>query len=359
MDDANKKEISGDPEDDIAIDNTGPTETPENANDGEEPSGEPAAEEPVEDADKELKRAEKLKRAKRRKRKMIILYSLLGISIAAVLVCAVGLGVELYTARKSIAYYEALSADIVKRPGVTVNPGTSTPSATPAKPPDTTGNPENPVSPENPSEELPVVEETPWIPYVDFEALDERFPGIVAWIKLDGTLLDYPIMQGNDNAFYLSHLPDGTRDRAGAVFLDYRNNPEFTDKNSLLYGHMSRTGEMFGALKEYRNQAFYDEHPVINLYTSEHDYDIVLIAGYLVDSGVETPPMSFRDDAAFERYISNLKRRSVFRSDVETELDDRLVCLCTCAYDFTNARLVIVGKLVEVIWDPSGSMSPQ
>ena len=284
-----------------------------------------------------------MEKAKKSNKKQIILYICLGICITAVVVCSVGLGLELYTGRKSIAYYAELSAGIEKRPRTTVNRGNAQrtrPSAAPVN------------AEEDPVEiyvvEEPVIEEDPWVPYVDFEALSQRFPGIVAWITLEGTLLDYPVMQGINNYFYLSYLPDGTRDRAGSVFLDYRNKMDFSDKSSLIYGHESRVGEMFGALKNYRNQTFYEEHPFINLYTSESDYKIELIAGYLVDSGVETPPMSFRDDAAFESYIAELRRRSLFRSTVEVGNDDRLVCLCTCAYDFTNARWVIVGKLVDV-----------
>lgn len=281
------------------------------------------------------------KKKKKNKRKKIILYACLGVCITAVVVCAVGLGIELYTGRKSIAYYSALSEGIEKRPRQTGSQGNA------GRP-----QPSPPVNDGDDNDETdvgePVFEADPWIPYVDFDTLNRRFPGIAAWIQLEGTLLDYPVMQGTNNYFYLSNLPDGTRDRAGSVFLDYRNSPDFSDQSSLLYGHESRVGEMFGVLKNFRTQSFYDEHPVINLYTQDYDYEIVLIAGYLVDSGVETPPLSFRDEAAFERYIAEIRRRSVFRSSVEVDADDRLVCLCTCAYDFTNARLVIVGKLVAV-----------
>lgn len=306
------------------------------------------AAEPSPDSALKRRRQEK---SRRNRKKTIILYILLCICIAAVIVCAVGLGVELYTERVSIKYYTELSADVEKRPSIRPIV-TGAPAQESARP----GLPERPPDAGN---DDPVMEEATWVPYVDFEALSERFPGIVGWIVLEGTLLDYPVMQGTDNYYYLSYLPDGTRNRAGSVFLDYRNSPDFTDRNSLIYGHMSKVGEMFGALKNYRTQSFYEAHPYINLYTPEHDYRIVLVAGYLVDSGVEVPPLSFRDDAAFERYIANIKSRSVFRSDVTVSNTDRLVCLCTCAYDFTNARLVIVGKLVEATWSANPNLLTQ
>lgn len=307
-------------------------------------------EEKPDSAEPETKKGKK----KRFSKKTIILYILLGLFIVAAIVCAVGLGVELYTGRQSIKYYSELTAEVEKHPRPLKTQSNMQQPATPVEP----SSPSN-SNPGQSGADIQSPAEDAWVPYVDFEALSERFPGIVAWINLPGTLLDYPVMQGTDNAYYLSHLPDKTNNRAGSVFLDYRNSPDFTDKNSLIYGHMSRVGEMFGALKNYRNQEFYDAHPYINLYTSEHDYEIVLIAGYLVDSGVETPPLTFKDDAAFTNYISNIKRRSVFRSDVTAGANDLLVCLCTCAYDFTNARLVIVGKLVEVGWSAPTTMTAQ
>ena len=278
-----------------------------------------------------------------RRKKNWLLYALLGVSIAAVVTFSVLLGIELYTNWQSQQFYSDLSSGIETRPRA---PGYSRPpeSAPPSTP---TPSPENGEEPE--VEDDPIEEEFVWEPYVDFEALSEMFPGIVGWIKLDGTAIDYPIMQGSNNSFYLGHLPDGTSHRSGSIFLDYRSSPDFSDKSSLIYGHESRTQDMFGSLKNYREQEFYETHPVIYIYTPERDYELVLIAGYLVDSGVdaEIPPLGFRNDEAFLSHIQNIRRRSFFRSDVEVGPDDRIVSLATCAYDYTNARWIIVGILVE------------
>lgn len=269
------------------------------------------------------------------------MYALLGISLAAVITFGVLLGIELYTNWKSQSYYSELASNIETRPR---SPGYSRPSAPAATPAPDSGEGEGPDESEEPDEE-----EFIWLPYVDFNALNERFPGVIGWIKLEGTLIDYPIMQGTNNSFYLGHLPDGTAHRSGSIFLDYRSSPDFSDRNSLIYGHESRTQDMFGALKNYRGQDFYEANPVIYIYTPEGDYELVLFAGYLVDSGVgsEIPPLRFRDDDEFLRHIANTKQRSFFRSDVQVGVDDRIVSLATCAYDYTNARWIIVGKLVE------------
>ena len=276
--------------------------------------------------------------AKPKRKKKLFLYVLLGVCIAAIIATAVGLGLEIYASKSGDVYYTELSDDIERRPPPTAIPLSVPPSLSPS----------DEVSPPEPVvTEAPIAAEAPWVPYVDFQALGERFPGIVGWIKLDGTKLDYPVMQTTDNSHYLSYLPDGTKNRSGSVFLDYRSSPDFSDRDSAIYGHESKSGEMFATLKSYRQQAFYDANPIIHFYTAEHDYDLVVFAGYLVDSGVETPQLTFKDDESFDSYIAKIKSRSFFKSDVEVSASDKLISLCTCAYDFTNARLVIVGKLVE------------
>jgi len=287
---------------------------------------------------KQANNIEEIKPVKIKKLRIRIMYILLGIFIVVAVACAVGLGYELYTSNQGRTYYSNLAAEIETRPRVYESLRPIAPPVSPTNAPDGAAE----------TGEVPVPDEYVWVPYVDFDALSERFPGIVAWIRLEGTALDYPLMQGTDNYFFLGHLPDGTSHRNGSVFLDNRNNADLSDRNSLIYGHESRTGDMFGMLKNYRQQTFYEENPVINIYTASNDYELLLFAGYLVDSGVEAPSIIFRDDAAFERYIADLKRRSFFRSDVEVGVDDRIVSLCTCAYDYTNARWVIVGKLVDV-----------
>jgi len=273
----------------------------------------------------------------RKKRKIRLLYVLLVICIIAVIVSASGIVRELYATRQGRSYYTTLSADIETRPR---SPGYSRPTENGSS----TGTGSN----DNGTNDFDHgFDDYIWEPYVDFEALGSRFHGAKAWIKLEGTLIDYPIMQWTDNYYFLGRLPDGTIHRSGSIFLDFRNNADFSDKHSLIYGHESRTEDMFGALKNYRRQAFYDENPVIHIYTPERDYELVLFAAYLVDSGVEVPPLRFNDESSFEAYINDLKRRSLFRSNVEVSPDDRIVSLCTCAYDYTNARLIIVGKLVE------------
>jgi len=281
---------------------------------------------------------------KRKNLKIRLLYILLGICITAAVVSAIGLGYELYISSQGQAYYADLTAGIKTRRNSPDNNNNGS-TANPPEVTDTSDNTNEETGVDTDVNADAEPREPVWMPYVDFDALRESLPGILAWIKLEGSVINYPIMQWTDNYYFLSRLADGTRHRSGSIFLDYRNNADFSDKNILIYGHESRTGDMFGVLKSYRKQLFYEENPVIHIYTQEKDYELLLVAGYLIDSGVESPPLVFDDDAAFEKYIAALKKRSFFRSDVAVGAEDRIVSLCTCAYDYPNARLVIVGKL--------------
>jgi len=185
-------------------------------------------------------------------------------------------------------------------------------------------------------------------PEVDFAALRAINPDIVAWLILEGTSLNYPVVQGTDDLFYLEHMFDGTRNSAGTLFVDSFNTPGFADQNTVIYGHNMRDGNMFATLLEYRSQAFFQEHPRMLLLTPEGNYLIELFAGYTVDITADSWRFSFDDGDDFERWVSQAKYRSDFTSDVEVDPSDRLVTLSTCSYDFDDARYVVVGRLAPV-----------
>ena len=182
---------------------------------------------------------------------------------------------------------------------------------------------------------------------MDFEPIQKELPDAVGWIRIDGTTVNYPIMYGTDNEFYLKHLPDGNKNVRGSIFIDYRNAPDFSQPNTLVYGHRMKSGAMFGILRNYSSQSFYGKHPTVSIFTPEGDYEVVLFAGYALDQMREIPPMGFNDAEDLGKYVQDAKRRSIFKSDVEVSFDDRLVSLCTCDYSVKNGRLVIVGKLTE------------
>ncbi|MBM6801848.1 class B sortase [Mediterraneibacter glycyrrhizinilyticus] len=112
---------------------------------------------------------------------------------------------------------------------------------------------------------------------VDFEALKEINPDIVAWLKIPG-VLDYPVVQGTDNSYYLSHTFRGQYNIAGSIFLDSRNKADFSDSRSIIYGHNMKDGSMFHVLRKFQDWEFYKENREIWLYLPDGSvrvYEIV------------------------------------------------------------------------------------
>jgi len=260
------------------------------------------------------------------KSKKILLKIILGVCLLSIAIFSTLIIRELYIDWQSRTFFSDIAEQVERRPDTS--------------PPGNIGD----DGAQSGQSEQPDDTET-WVPFINFEALNYLIPGVVGWIKLDGTPIDYMIMQYTDNDFFLSRLPDGTQHRNGSIFLDYRNNSDFSDKSILIYGHETRAGDMFGVLKNYRDQEFFDANPQIFLYTPERDYIIEIFAGNVAHSVRDHPPLHFETDEEFLDYINHLKRTSVFSTDVEVSAGDRIVSLVTCTYDFDDARLIIVGKL--------------
>ena len=196
-----------------------------------------------------------------------------------------------------------------------------------------------PMEPVQPSNQAPIT--------VDFAALRKKSEDIAAWLYNPGTPINYHVVQAEDNEYYLDHMINGKENRSGTLFIDYRNDPSMTDHNTLIYGHAMSIGTMFGTLERYKRQDYYEEHPVMYLLTPEMDYALDLVSGYMTD--VEDPVFRIpetEEDAAAQ--LAHILKKSAFRTKVEIPSDARLVTLSTCAYDFENARFVVVGVLREL-----------
>jgi len=185
------------------------------------------------------------------------------------------------------------------------------------------------------------------LPQVDFDALYEQNAETVGWLILEDSSINHPVVQGANNAFYLNHLFDGTQNVNGALFADYRNAPEFSDRNTILYGHRMNDGSMFAPLLNYAGQDFYEAHPRLILLTPTGGYLVELFSGYTADVYADSWQRNFADDADFAAWVQAAKNRSDFTSDVEVGISDRVLTLSTCSSAFRNARYVVVGKLVE------------
>lgn len=183
---------------------------------------------------------------------------------------------------------------------------------------------------------------------LDFSILEKINPDVVAWITAEDTEIDYPVVLGTDNDYYLRHLFTGERNKLGAIFMDYRNHGDFSDKNTILYGHNMKDGSMFSSLTKYKDQSYYDSFPTMVLYTPIGDFKIELFAGIIVNGDYESIQIDIKDDQDFQNYIDLLKKASSFKSDTVLNADDRIITLCTCSHEFNNARYALFGKLMPI-----------
>lgn len=181
--------------------------------------------------------------------------------------------------------------------------------------------------------------------YIDFDALKKINPDAQAWLYCPDTVIDYPIMQATDYNWYLHHLPDGTYNANGTLFLDYNNPADFSGGLNIIYGHHMQSGRMFGTLVRYKQQVYFDEHPYMYLYTAENgSYRIDLIYGCVIGAG-EWRDRAFMYEANLTSLLSYAARSTTFESGAEYADDDRFLVLSTCSYEFDDARYVVIGVL--------------
>ena len=182
---------------------------------------------------------------------------------------------------------------------------------------------------------------------VDFNSLKDKNKDIVAWIYSKDTEINYPIVQAKDNNYYLRRLIDGSYNIAGSLFIDYKNSNDFTDYNTIIYGHNMKNGTMFGTLTKYQKQEYYDEHKEMYLFTENKNYKIEIFAGYITSSDGELYDFQ-KKDTIREKLIETAIKKSTFKSEIKPLKEDKIITLSTCSYDFEDARYVLLGILNEI-----------
>lgn len=183
---------------------------------------------------------------------------------------------------------------------------------------------------------------------IDFPHLVEISSDIRGWIRLEGTRVDYPVMQSKDNDFYLNRAVNGDWNKVGTPFMDFRNEGDFSDRMTVIYGHYMGDGSMFTDIHNYKSQKFYDEHPYIDLYTPAGSYRILPVAGVFQNVEYWDFTFDYDSDEAFLRQIDNWKAVSTFKSETEYDADDHFVVLTLCTYDVENSRFLLIGKIEEI-----------
>lgn len=183
---------------------------------------------------------------------------------------------------------------------------------------------------------------------VDFEALQAINSQVIGWISSDTGAINYPVVQGTDNDYYLTHLVDGTYNSNGSIFVDFRNAPGFADRNTIIYGHNMLNGAMFASLSLYSTPGYPAAHPELLLVTDEGSFSLQVFAGCVVPGNSDLYQMSYNGDEEFITYIDRVRSISDFTTEVPINEQDRIVTLSTCSYNYDDARYLLFCKLVPM-----------
>lgn len=174
----------------------------------------------------------------------------------------------------------------------------------------------------------------------EFDTYISQNEDFMGWLKINGTSIDEPIVQGDDNAHYLEYDYTGAKNYAGAVFLDYKNLGNFYDNHMSLYAHYMEDGTMFHDLHKYKEEAFLTDYPVITLSGLRETKEYKIFSVHIVSAYDYYLYLNLSDDALKE-YAEHFKRVSMHDKTVSFPNELKILTLVTCTYEFENARLLI------------------
>ncbi len=197
-----------------------------------------------------------------------------------------------------------------------------------------------------PSEALP--EEAADLADIDLGALRAANEDVAGWIEIPGTELSYPLMQGTDNQFYLSHNWKGEASRGGSVFLEATSSPELTDLHTIVYGHRMRNGSMFATLKYYKTLDFWQEHPRVYIVLDDGVYRYDIFAAREAAVGGPVYRLDLEERGLGEAFIQDCIDGSVIDTGILPDTGDRLLTLSTCTGTGYATRWVVHAVLAQV-----------
>jgi len=186
---------------------------------------------------------------------------------------------------------------------------------------------------------------------IDFQQLHIDNPDIYAWIYVPGTLVDYPVLQHpTDNSFYLEHNIDGSAGYPGCIYTELYNKKDFSDRNTLMYGHNMANGTMFATLHYYENSQNFEENQYIFIYTEEKVFVYHIFAAYEYPGIHLMKHYDYTDDKVYEDYLKDVFSGDYYgfiREGVEVTTENKILTLSTCAAGKPDMRYLVQGVLLN------------
>ena len=185
--------------------------------------------------------------------------------------------------------------------------------------------------------------------------LQEQNEDIIGWLEIENTNINYPVLQGTDNSYYMTHNYKKENSKNGAIFLDANYNWNIPSNNLLIYGHNLGNGMMFQELLKYEKESFYQEHPIIRFTTTEEDaqYEIISVFKSRVYHKSEKNVFRYyfflnnESEEEYNQFVKNAKNASLYPIDATANYGDQLITLSTCSYYVEDGRFAVVGRKIE------------
>ena len=180
---------------------------------------------------------------------------------------------------------------------------------------------------------------------IDLNALRQSNPDVVGWIYIPNSRIHYPLMQGEDNTYYLERTWEGSPNTYGSIFLESRNSPDFTDFNTIIYGHNMLDGSMFGGLSNYAAQWFWEWNRYIYILTDAGIFRYEIFASYFAPIDSPTYGLSFYQLKTREEFIAHALENSQIDTGITPAVTDRIITLSTCTGMGYESRRVVQAYL--------------
>ena len=181
--------------------------------------------------------------------------------------------------------------------------------------------------------------------------LQEENSDIVGWIEIEGTNINYPVLQGKDNEYYLTHNYEKKKSEKGSIFLTKDYDLKLPSDNLLIYGHNLVSGQMFNNLLKYKDKEFYEKHPNIRFTTEKEDLKFEIISAFYSKVFLKSEENVFRyynfvtakSEKDYNNFVENAKSDSLYDTNKDVKYGDRLITLVTCSYHVEDGRFVVIG----------------
>lgn len=183
---------------------------------------------------------------------------------------------------------------------------------------------------------------------IDFNMLKQKNSDTVAWLKVNGTQVDYSVVKTNNNGFYLSRNFNKEYNLGGWIFADYRNKFDGTDKNIIVYGHNMRDNSMFGSLKDILKEEWHnnEENYEITFVTESENSIYKVFSVYQIEEEDYYIKTNFKDDAEYGTFLNTIEKRSLKDFNTNLTIEDSILTLSTCANN-NQYRIVLHAKKIK------------